>query len=377
MSAWPGKYVIGLTGNIATGKSVVRKMLEHLGAYGIDADALAHRAITPDAPGYLPVVETFGKWILERDGQIDRAKLGRVVFADREAMSHLEKIVHPLVGQAVDILIRRSRQKVIVIEAIKLLESNLGDQCDSIWVTQARQEVQMNRLMRKREMGAASARQRIAAQPAQEKKVSAADVVIHNNGSFEDTWQQVASAWQRIFPATREEPEQEEASVEGKIEVQRARPSQAADIASLITRLSAGRRKMNRDDVMEAFGEKAFLILTKKGKSIGIAGWKVENLVARTDDVYLEANLSRQEALAALMEEVESASRDLQCEISLLFLPKNLDRQDEISRHIGYQKRTVQSLGIRAWQEAAIESMPPGTVMLFKQLREDRVLRPV
>ena len=63
MSAWPGKYIIGLTGNIATGKSVVRKMLEHLGAYGIDADALGHRAIAKGAPGYRPVVELFGKWI--------------------------------------------------------------------------------------------------------------------------------------------------------------------------------------------------------------------------------------------------------------------------------------------------------------------------
>ena len=72
MSAWQGKYIIGLTGNIATGKSVVRKMLEHLGAYGIDADALSHRAIAQGAPGYQAVVDAFGKWILSKDGQIDR-----------------------------------------------------------------------------------------------------------------------------------------------------------------------------------------------------------------------------------------------------------------------------------------------------------------
>ena len=85
MRAWPGKYVIGLTGNIATGKSVVRKMLEHLGAYGIDADALSHRATAKGAPGYKPVVEMFGKWILGPDGQIDRNRLGRVVssYAER------------------------------------------------------------------------------------------------------------------------------------------------------------------------------------------------------------------------------------------------------------------------------------------------------
>ncbi len=68
MSKWGGKYVIGLTGNIGTGKSVVRKMLEHVGAYGIDADALAHRAIAKDAPGYRPVVEAFGKWVRRQSG---------------------------------------------------------------------------------------------------------------------------------------------------------------------------------------------------------------------------------------------------------------------------------------------------------------------
>src|SRR5512140_782894 len=120
MSAWPGKYVIGLTGNIATGKSVVRKMLEHLGAYGIDADSLSHRATAKGAPGYLPTLDAFGKWILGADGEIDRIKLGRLVFNDAEAMTRLEDIIHPLVSQAIDVMVKRSNQRVIVIEAIKL-----------------------------------------------------------------------------------------------------------------------------------------------------------------------------------------------------------------------------------------------------------------
>ena len=111
MSNWPGKYVIGLTGNIATGKSVVRKMLEHLGAYSIDADALSHRAIAKGAPGYQKVIVTFGKWIVAGDGEIDRAKLGRLVFNDPEALLQLEVIVHPLVEQAVDLMIKRAGQR--------------------------------------------------------------------------------------------------------------------------------------------------------------------------------------------------------------------------------------------------------------------------
>ena len=191
MSAWKGKFVIGLTGNIATGKSVVRKMLEHLGAYGIDADALAHRAIAKGAPGYQPVVEQFGKWVLTSDGQIDRAKLARIVFTDPEALARLEAIVHPLVEQAVDILVRRSRQKVIVIEAIKLLESGLRSVCDSVWVASATEEIQLARLTQKRKMSKRAARQRIRSQSPQEKTIAAADLGIQNEGSFEARWRRV------------------------------------------------------------------------------------------------------------------------------------------------------------------------------------------
>ncbi len=135
MSKWTGKLVIGLTGNIGTGKSVVRRMLEHLGAFGIDADALAHRATAKGAPGYKKVVTQFGQSILKEDGEIDRKKLGRLVFSDPEALKILENIVHPLVIQAVDYIIKHVKHKVIVIEAIKLLESDIKESCDSIWVS--------------------------------------------------------------------------------------------------------------------------------------------------------------------------------------------------------------------------------------------------
>src|SRR5512138_1536032 len=103
---WPGKTVIGLTGNIATGKSIVRRMLEHLGAFGIDADGLAHRAMSPGAPAFQPIVDTFGKWIVGPDGQIDREKLGNIVFADPAALKQLEAITHPLISQVIDLLIK-------------------------------------------------------------------------------------------------------------------------------------------------------------------------------------------------------------------------------------------------------------------------------
>jgi dephospho-CoA kinase len=135
--------------------------------------------------------------------------------------------------------------------------------------------------------------------------------------------------------------------------------------------------KPSQEDVMAAFGEKAFLILKLDRKPVGVVGWRVENLVACTDEVYLEAGLSFSDALLAVMKEVERASKELQCEISLLFLPPDLANQDSSLREMGYQVRSVPSLGVRAWQDAAIESMPANSVMLFKQLRQDRVLRPV
>jgi dephospho-CoA kinase len=377
MSAWPGKYVIGLTGNIATGKSVVRKMLEHLGAYGIDADALGHRAIASDAPGYRPVVETFGKWILGPDGQIDRSKLARVVFADPEALIELESIVHPLVRQAVDLLVRRSSQKVIVVEAIKLLEGPFRQACDTIWVTYSEKQSQISRLTKKRGLSLAVAHQRVNSQAPQSEKVAVANTVIRNEGSFEDTWQQVTRAWKELFPTFDSGIYKPITAPKGVMLVEKARPRHASEIATLISRLSDGKMKSNADDIMAAFGEKAFLFLKLDGAAVGVVGWQVENLVERTDDVYIDPGVSLSNAMHSLLDEIETTSRDLQCEIALLFLPPELADQEDVWTSLGYEMCTIESLGVRAWQEAAQETMGKGEAMFFKQLRKDRVLRPV
>ncbi len=377
MSAWPGKFVIGLTGNIATGKSVVRKMFEHLGAYGIDADALSHRAMAQGAPGYQPILDTFGRWILAPDGQIDRSRLGRVVFSDPQALQRLEAIIHPLVRQAVDILIRRSKQQVIVLEAIKLLESPLKERCDLIVVTYAPQGAQIARLMQKRGMSEEAARQRIAAQLSQDEKIAAANYVIRNEGSFENTWKQVDAAWQAIFHKAPEAPAPAAPAPQGELVVERGRPRQAGEIAGLINRLSGNVFHLTNSDIMAGFGEKAYLLLRLDGRLVGVIGWQVENLVARTDEVYLEPSISIPKALKLAFDEIEHTSRDLQCEVSLLFLSQAMSRYGDVWRSIGYEQRKVEDLGVRAWQEAARESMPMGSLLMFKQLRKDRVLRPV
>ena len=255
MSRWPGKYVIGLTGNISTGKSLVRKMLEHLGAFGIDADGLAGLAMSPGGPAYLPVVDTFGQWIVASTGEIDRSKLANIVFSDPDALAQLEAIVHPIVVNAINTLIQRASQQVIAIEAIKLLESGLADDCDAIWVVDATEELQLKRLTEKRGWSEQVARQRMDAQPPQSEKLERATVVITNTGSFREPWAQVQKEWEAITgvpaPEKAEEPEvkpeRETAPVPAaeaepieisldRLAIERGKPSDAQNIADFINR---------------------------------------------------------------------------------------------------------------------------------------------
>ncbi len=192
------RYIIGLTGNIGTGKSVVRQILQEFGAVGIDADAITHRVISRSGPAYQRVVEEFGRWILEPDGEINRGRLGKIVFNSSEALKILEGIVHPYVIQGVKLLISNSTSRVIVVEAIKLLETELRTLCDTIWVTVVTEEVQVQRLMSARSLSEAEALSRIKAQPAQEEKIAAADVVISNDGTVKDLWLQVKDAVKTI-----------------------------------------------------------------------------------------------------------------------------------------------------------------------------------
>ncbi|MBM4464469.1 MAG: dephospho-CoA kinase [Chloroflexi bacterium] len=192
------KYVIGLTGNIATGKSVVLEMLRRLGAKAINADALAHEVMGRGTPVWQAVVGEFGEDILGPDGSIDRRKLGDIVFADEAALRRLEAIVHPAVIARTQELIENGQQPVIVIEAIKLIEAGMHRACDALWVVTCRQEQQLARLMAQRGLSEEEARQRIEAQPPQEAKLALADVVIDNSGSLDETWRQVKREWDRI-----------------------------------------------------------------------------------------------------------------------------------------------------------------------------------
>lgn len=221
---------IGLTGNIATGKTTVGRMLEALGAELIDADQVSHAVMAPGGPAYGPVVAAFGDGILAEDDEIDpvasppighaadppidhevdrsvsrkaerminRAALGRLVFSDPDALARLEALVHPVVIAEVERRIADSAARVIVVEAIKLLESGMAETYDAIWVTTCSESTQLARLMEGRGLSREAALARIHAQPPQAEKLARADWVIETDGTLAQTEMQVREGWQRL-----------------------------------------------------------------------------------------------------------------------------------------------------------------------------------
>ncbi len=192
-------YLIGLTGNIATGKSTVARMLVELGATVIDADRVAHEVMRAGTPVHRAVVEAFGAGILRPDGEIDRARLGAIVFSDPQALAQLEAIVHPAVGEEVARRIAAAPTPVVVVEAIKLIEAGMARICNSLWVTTCSPEEQVRRLMADRGLSREEAERRVNAQPPQEEKIALADVVIHTDGTMEETREQVERAWREVM----------------------------------------------------------------------------------------------------------------------------------------------------------------------------------
>ncbi|NOX62116.1 MAG: dephospho-CoA kinase [Chloroflexi bacterium] len=194
----PDKTIIGLTGNIGVGKSTVLHMLARRGAHIIDADKVAHQVMAPGGRAYDAIVSAFGERILNEKGEIDRSILGDMVFSDQNKLAQLERIVHPAVYAAILDEIERADADIVVIEAIKLLESGMTlGLCDQVWVVTAPVETQIQRLMQDRNMSREEAERRMAMQSPQTFKVSQADVVIDNSGTLDELEAQVEAAWRK------------------------------------------------------------------------------------------------------------------------------------------------------------------------------------
>jgi len=194
----PDRHLIGLTGNIATGKSAVMAMLRRLGARIINADEIAHQVMAPRTPVWEAIVQAFGEAILTPQGDIDRVALGRIVFRDPQALQRLEAIVHPAVLQAIEAMIEQAEEEVVVIEAIKLIEAGMHRNYSALWVVTCPPDQQVERLVIQRGLSEPEARLRIEAQPPQNDKVALADVVIDNSGTLNDLERQVVAEWHKL-----------------------------------------------------------------------------------------------------------------------------------------------------------------------------------
>ena len=187
---------VGLTGGIVCGKSEALSELDKLGAYTIDADDIAHQVITPGQPAYHQIVSTFGPSILKSDQSIDRKKLGKLVFSNKESRETLNQIAHPFIleeeeGHISELKAQKNpRSPVIVVEAALMVETGSYRRYDLIIVVNCRPEIQVKRLMLRDGLSGKEALQRISSQLPPEEKIKHAQYVMENSGQLSELQEQ-------------------------------------------------------------------------------------------------------------------------------------------------------------------------------------------
>ena len=197
--------VIGLTGGIGTGKTQVSDVLEELGARVINADRLGHEAYSPNTETWHEVVATFGEDVLAPTGEVDRKKLGAIVFNDPHALSRLNAIVHPriyaMVEERIAELGRNGEDGVVVVEAALLVEANWTALTDEVWVTTSSEDEVIRRLQARNNLDEQAIRDRIDSQMPQSERAKHADVIVCNSGSLAELRDQVRQLWRSRGPA--------------------------------------------------------------------------------------------------------------------------------------------------------------------------------
>ncbi len=426
------KFIVGVTGNIATGKSVVMRLAADHGALTIDADNLVHEIMDEDAEMQAAIAVAFGPEVRRPDGSIDRDALGEIVFEDPDAMRDLEEMIHPAVTNVIMQRIADTNLPIIFIEAIKLLETDLVKLCRQIWVTRCAKQRQLERLRICRGLDTPSAATRIKAQPPQEDKVAQADVVIDTNGYMTDTAKQFESAWVRFPEWARQaladrparprdwrgigaqavvstskpvatsplSPEKaarrpkevpapqvnaetaSEAAFDAvlmeserpeNLEVRRARPSDIPSILLLIQRATDGALSMKRSELLLALSERSYFI-GQIGVDVNtVMGCSIDSQVARVDQIFIHPLETSMATAMAVTEEIEESANAHICELIVVYLGADIPvalRQLFESR--GYQEANKEDLP-RAWQIAIDESQPEDADFLIKVLRSERL----
>ncbi len=193
--------VIGLTGGIGSGKSVVSQELQELGAVLIDADSVGHEAYQPGTETWREVVAAFGEQVLAPDESIDRKKLGGIVFGSPESLVRLNQIMYPRMHQMMGDRIEEYRRQgvgVVVLEAAILLEAGWDRLVDEVWVTVASEPAVVQRVRQRTGLPEEQIRSRIRSQLSGEERAKHADVVINNDGSLEELRDRVKELWERL-----------------------------------------------------------------------------------------------------------------------------------------------------------------------------------
>jgi len=193
--------VIGVTGNIGSGKSTVCQILARLGARVIDADRLAHEAYKPHSQTWQELVDIFGKDIVKPDEEIDRQKLGQIVFSDHNALAQLNQIVHPRTYRLAQERIadgRRRGVKVVVVEATLLIEAGWRNLVDRVWLVVAPEAAIVQRVKEQQGLGESQTLARLKSQMPAEEKAKYADAVIYNDGSLNRLESRVTELWNAL-----------------------------------------------------------------------------------------------------------------------------------------------------------------------------------
>jgi len=193
--------IIGLTGGIASGKSLVARNLERLGAVVIDADQLAREVVMPGTASYDAIIKKFGKEIVNADGTINRKALGAIVFVDFTARKHLEQITHPAIRALAENRLAEERQKgteIVFYMVPLLIEAGIASSVDEVWIVYADEKTQLERLMMRDGIGHDEALQKIAAQMPIDEKLKFGKIIINNTGTREETERQVIELWESL-----------------------------------------------------------------------------------------------------------------------------------------------------------------------------------
>ncbi len=192
--------IIGLTGGIGSGKSTVSRFLAELGAVIIDADKVGHDALK-DAEIRQEIIAVFGERVLTPAGDIDRSRLGRIVFDDAEALERLNRIIQPRIHDVIKAQLEDCRERgvaVVVLEAPLLVEAGATSIVDEVWVTAAPGSTVLKRLRERSGLSESETLARIRSQISAEERVKHADVIISNDGSLDELREKVEGLWRRL-----------------------------------------------------------------------------------------------------------------------------------------------------------------------------------